>query len=135
MPRSDLRLIKRSAEFIPRSEVSKVPRERRGIYVLYLQRGVESSKFDVLYVGMARAGRGRGLMRRLRAHAKSARKRKWTHFSVFEVWDNVSDDEVVELEGLFRHIYRYDTRASPLNRARGFKRLSGVRNDKIAEWM
>jgi hypothetical protein len=34
---------------------------------------------------------------------------------VFEVWDNVRDEEVVELEGLFRHIYPRDTRADRLN--------------------
>jgi hypothetical protein len=34
---------------------------------------------------------------------------------VFEVWDNVRDEEVVELEGLFRHNYRRDTRAGRLN--------------------
>jgi len=33
------------------------------------------------------------------------------------------DEELAELEGLFRHIYRRDTKANRLNVQRGFKRL------------
>jgi len=67
------------------------------------------------------------------------RRRKgslWTHFSVFEVWDNIRDDEVKELEGLFRHIYRHDGRASKLNLQRGFKLLRKVRKNSgpIEKW-
>lgn len=32
--------------------------------------------------------------------------------SSFEVWDNVRDDEVAELEGLFGHLYRPDSAAT-----------------------
>ena len=47
----------------------------------------------------------------------------WTHFSVFEVWDNITQAEVVEPEGLFREIYRQDARANRLNKQRSFKTL------------
>lgn len=59
----------------------------------------------------------------------------WTHCSVFEVWDNIRDEEIIELEGLFRHIYRYDTKANSLNVQRGFKKLRKVRNASIEEWV
>lgn len=73
----------------------------------------------------------------IRARLKSHRRRKagsWTHFSVFEVWDNIRDEEVRELEGLFRHLYRYDSQASPLNTARGYKALRVLRNNKLESW-
>ncbi len=64
------------------------------------------------------------------------RKKKdlWTHFSVFEVWDNIRDDEIVELEGLFRHLYRKDSRANALAVQKRFRRATQVRNDRFEEW-
>jgi hypothetical protein len=123
MPESALRLVKSSAEFIPKDQVNQLPRGLRGIYVLYKQRSGAHPKYEVLYVGMAAAGRRTGLRGRLSSHARSKRKGKlWTHFSAFEVWDNIRDDEVAELEGLFRHIYRRDPAANRLNIQRGFKK-------------
>ena len=127
MPVSSLRLVKRSAEFISKESVNQLPRRLRGIYVLYKQRhrGVHP-KFD----GMAAAGRRGGIRGRLTSHAKSKRKGKlWTHFSAFEVWDNIRDEEIAELEGLFRHIYRKDPAANRLNIQRGFKKARKL--DKI----
>jgi hypothetical protein len=120
MPQSVLRLIKRAAEFIPKDHLAKLPRGRRGVYVLYRRR-VQSGKekFDVVYVGMAAAGRRGGIRGRLASHAKK-KAELWTHFSAFEVWDNISDAEVTELEGLFRHIYRKDSKANRLNVQRDF---------------
>ncbi len=72
---------------------------------------------------------------RLRVHRRKKGK-LWTHFSAFEVRDNVSEEEVKELEGLFRHIYRKDTRANKLNRQKAFKKLNTVRRDtKKEKWM
>jgi hypothetical protein len=69
------------------------------------------------------------------SHARSKRKGKlWTHFSIFEVWDNIRDEEVTELEGLFRHIYRKDPAANALNIQRGFKKASRVRQDDLRKW-
>jgi hypothetical protein len=76
-----------------------------------------------------------GIAGRLRSHARSERKKElWTHFSVFEVWDNITETEVAELEGLFRHIYRKDTRANRVNRQRSFKKLRTVRENQLRKW-
>ena len=130
MSESPLRLIKRFSEFQPLANVKQVPRSRRGIYVLYHRRTVSNvERFDVVYVGMATVG----MRGRLESHAKN-KKGLWTHFSAFEVWDNIRDEEIVELEGLFRHFYRKDSRANKLNVQRNFKKATKVRQDNFAEW-
>jgi hypothetical protein len=64
---------------------------------------------------------------RLFKHAKSKKKGDlWTHFSAYEVWENIRDKEIVELEGLFRHIYRKDSGANALNIQRRFKTVTKV---------
>jgi hypothetical protein len=130
MAGSALRLIKQSAEFRSIDEVPDVPTRRRGLYVLYKRRRKGGKEhFDVVYVGMARTG----IYRRLISHLKS-KHREWTHFSAFEVWDNVSDEEIVELEGLFRHLYRKDSKANGLNKQRKFHKLAKVRKDDFEQW-
>lgn len=65
---------------------------------------------------MAAAGRRGGIWGRLVGHSRSKRKASvWTHFSAFEVWDNIRDEEAAELDGLLRHIYRDDPEANTLN--------------------
>ena len=131
MEQSPLRLIKRSSEYILLDDINLIPRGLRGIYVLYNRRP-KLKTYDVVYVGMTLGGKG-GLRGRLKGH----RRKKvglWTHCSIFEVWDNIRNDEIVELEGLFRHIYRYDSRANKLNKQRGFKKLKMVRDSKFWEW-
>ncbi len=126
MPQSPLRLIMRCSEFLPRGRIRDLPKNRRGIYVLY-QYDSSSKKYDVVYVGMAT---GSGIRGRLTAHDKSLRKAVlWTHFSAFEVWDNIRNDEIAELEGLFRHIYRKDAQANRLNVRRVFKKLIDITKD------
>jgi hypothetical protein len=111
MSLSHLSFIRWCAEFRPKETLAKVPIKTRGIYAL-LKHYPKTNKFDVVYIGMAR---GSGVKARLWTHARSKRKGTlWTHFSVFAVWPNVSDDQVAELEGLFRHIYRQDSRANQL---------------------
>ena len=130
MEQSPLRLIKRSSEYIPLDDINLIPRGLRGIYVLYNRRP-KLKTYDVVYVGMTLGGKG-GLIGRLKGH----RRKKvglWTHCSIFEVWDNIRNDEIVELEGLFRHIYRYDSRANKLNKQRGFKKLKMVTDSKFSE--
>jgi hypothetical protein len=85
----------------------------------------------VVYVGMARGDKAT-MKRRLRSHSR--KKAGWTHFSIFEVWENISKNEIEELEGLFRHIYRSDTRANRLNVQRGYKKLKKIRNDDLETW-
>jgi hypothetical protein len=70
MPQSELCLIKNAPEYLPKSELKKVPRLTRGIYVLYLQRrplNGQRRRFDVVYVGMAR----RGIRGCLNTHCKT----------------------------------------------------------------
>jgi hypothetical protein len=132
MPASNLRLIKRYAEFCPKDSFVKVPLDTRGIYALMNEIvRLGKKKYDVVYIGMTNSGvRGR-----LRSHRNSKRKGKlWTHFSVFEVWDNITEAEIAELEGLFRHIYRKDTQANRVNRQRNFKKLRPLRNNKLLTW-
>ncbi len=121
MPVSELRLIKNSLEYLSKDELHKVPLHTRGIYALYKRRGrarAESHHYDFVYVGM---GRGIvGVKSRLRTHMRN-KGNLWTHFSVFEVWENIRDEEIAELEGLFRHLYQYDTKANSLNRQKGYQ--------------
>lgn len=123
MPHTPLRLIQRFVEYVPSADVLRVPRNLRGIYVLYQREKPRDrhkrDHYNVVYVGMARQG---GIRRRLRRHRKK-KIAKWTHFSIFEVWPNISDGEISELEGLFRHLFRYDAIASSLNKQRGYKAL------------
>lgn len=132
MPQSALRLVKRYAELLPKERVKDFPRRLRGIYVLYNQRP-RANKFDVVYVGMASAGRRSGIKGRLTTHSQK-KGSLWTHFSLYEVWDNIRDEEVRELEGLFRHIYRKDSQASKLNIQRGFKKLRQIRENDPSLW-
>lgn len=132
MPQSLLRLIERWAEFLPQVEAQSLPRKQRGIYVLY-SHSPESQHFDVVYVGMTSSGERGGIRGRLLRHAKK-KGRHWTHFSAFKVWDNIRDEEIVELEGLFRHIYRLDSRANALNVQRGFKQFAKIQHDNVSTW-
>ncbi len=115
---SALRLFKRREEYLPVESVDDLPRGMRGVYVLYKYRP-KIRRFDVVYVGMAAEG---GIRPRLRSH-KARKDGLWTHCSVFEVWENITPAEVKELEGIFRHIYRRDARASRLNVQRSFGRM------------
>src|SRR5687768_17341608 len=134
MPQSPLRLIRRFAELKPIDAVDELPRALRGFYVLYKKhRRNLKDYFDVVYVGMAAAGRRGGIRGRLRQHRKK-KAELWSHFSVYEVWENIRDDEIRELEGLFRHIYRTDASANRLNLARAFKTLQRVRQNKLSDW-
>jgi len=124
---SELRLIKRCVEFREKKDIKNLPPYLRGIYVLFKKRP-RLNKYDVVYIGMAAGTKTAGIRGRLRLHRR--RKGKlWTHFSAFGVWENISEEEIKELEGLFRHIYRKDTKANRLNQQRAFKKLNRVRRD------
>jgi hypothetical protein len=131
MPFSELRWIKRCAEYLPREQARRIPRRRRGIYVLF--RHVKDKEYEVVYVGMA-GGPNAGMRSRITAHNRRFSTNKWTHFSLFEVWDNISEAEVRELEGLVRHIFRRDPAALAESKQRGFKKLRLVRENKLAKW-
>ncbi len=91
--------------------------------------------YDVVYVGMAGGEVKSGIGGRLRSHVR--RKGKyWTHFSVYEVWDNIRESEVRELEGILRHLFRKDTRANTLAVQKGFIKLHRIRKQSQNEpWL
>ncbi len=130
MEQSPLRLIKRKQEHLPKSEVNNLPAGLRGIYVLYRHRR-RTGAYNVVYVGMARSGGRGGIRGRLKSH-RHYKGDLWTHCSLFEVWDNIRDEEVIELEGLFRQIYALDQKANLLNKQRSFGLLRQV-TDIIVE--
>ena len=137
MPQSPLRLVRRYAEHLPQCDIELLPRGLRGLYVLYRRRrgrGVRPTTFNVVYVGMAWSGNKGGIRGRLRSHVKR-KGELWTHVSVFEVWDNIRNDEIAELEGLFRHIYRLDAHANALNVVKGFKPLKRLNDSAVDTWV
>ena len=102
---SNCRFIKHVAEFVPLELSKNIPYDTRGIYALLNKHG---ARFDVIYVGKTI-----GLFSRLGQHQRDKRlKSKWTHFTLFEVHDNITDEEIRELEGLIRHMYREDSQAN-----------------------
>lgn len=129
---SPCRLIKNSVEFVPKDEITRVPPKTRGLYVLYNQQP-DTDAYDVVYIGMAR-GNESGIPGRLQQHRREKGK-LWTHYSAFEVWDNIREGEVEELEGLFRHLYRWDSQANSLNKQRSYKPLTLVKRSGKEDWL
>ena len=133
MPSSTCRFIKRVAEFVPQSQCKNVPDNTRGIYALLL-RSNGRQYFDVVYVGMS-AGKTNGIYARLGKHCKN-KEMDWDHFTIFEVHDNITNQEIVELEGLFRHMYRKDSQANKHNkqlRHKSFGKIA-VSKKSLGEW-
>jgi len=120
-----MRLIKSALEYRSVDELNAVPRGLRGIYALYRKHG---RSYNVVYVGMsAREATGR-IRSRLYQHSRK-KAADWTHFSYYEVWDNISDLEIRELEGIFRQLYRFDSKANLLNKQVTHKNLLKVRKE------
>ncbi|MGD9714492.1 MAG: GIY-YIG nuclease family protein [Thermomicrobiales bacterium] len=130
MPTSICYLFKNVMEYRPAADIEQVPNNTRGIYVLY--KAGRGRRKSVVYIGMA-SGEKSGAKGRLKSH----RRRKadlWTHFSVFEVWDNITREQVQELEGMFRHIYRHDPKANRLNVQKSYRPLVRVRRKSEKTW-
>jgi|SRR5689334_3629732 len=120
-------LIKKRAQWRPKEESSHIPPATRGIYALLQKTGKD--RYDVVYIGMtSRSSVGRRLAR----HKNS--KKIWNHFSIFEVRDNIKEQQILELEGLFREIYRKDTKANRFNRIGKYGKLQDVRIDDLKSW-
>ena len=67
-------------------------------------------------------------------HKRSqTRSSKWSHFSFYEVHDNISEREISELEALILHIFHKDHQALPLNTARCNSGLLRVRNNNMKD--
>src|SRR5260370_2279598 len=123
-----VKLIELHTEWRPKEDIEGLPAGVRGIYVL-LKHKTLTKTYDVVYIGMARRGDG-GVRSRLLKHRRSKKKgSEWTHFSVYSVWPNISDDEVAELEWLLKHIYRRDSRANKLARQKSFRSLRSTREN------
>jgi hypothetical protein len=130
MPRAECKFIKRLDEFLPKTEISNVPANTRGIYALLKEK--EKDSFDVVYIGLSAWGKECGIASRLRKHNRK-KGVEWTHFTIFEVHDNISDNEICELEGLFRHIYRKDTTANRLNKQVRYKKFNKI-SKSLKKW-
>jgi hypothetical protein len=127
MSASSTRFIRRCAQWIPKEESRHIPHATRGIYAL-LHRHPGKDKYDVVYIGMtARSSIGRRL-------ARHKKPKAWSHFSIFEVKRSVGENELKELEGLLREIYRKDTQANRFNKQKKFRKLQDVREDKLVKW-
>lgn len=128
-----LRLIKRCLLFQKWDEKDKaksIPNITRGVYVLYKQKRKE---FNVFYIGVAGVKKNpkKGIGSRLSQHARDPKKQgRWTHYSAFEVHDNITTDDILELEGLLLRIFRYDPRIKLDNRQGGSKKFDRVRGKK-----
>jgi hypothetical protein len=129
MPKqAPLRLIKCCRLYVPRGTWD-IPSVTRGMYVLYNKRPHRRKKkiFEVFYIGVGGVSEKAqsGVGARIKNHDKT--KEGWTHYSFFEVHDNVSHKEILELEGLFLRVFRHDPRVKLENKQHGsmiFKRLS-----------
>jgi len=91
-------------------------------------------KFDVVYIGMARRGAGGVRSRLLKLRRSKKKGPQWSHFSVYSVWPRIPDAEIAELEGLFRHIDRRDTRANKLARQKTFGLLRATHKNDFRKW-
>jgi hypothetical protein len=130
MPWAFCSFIKRIAEFRPKTEIDHVPPNTRGIYALLKKSGKD--QFDVVYIGLS-AGERAGMTSRLRSHRRK-KGAKWTHFTIFEVHDNITRAQIRELEGLIRHIYRKDALANRLNKQLRHKPFLKIRKNNLKKW-
>lgn len=119
-------LFKSFYEFIPAEDLQNLPKKMRGVYALYKQDG---KFFNLMYVGMTDSGAKGRLINHNRA-----KNGAWTHCSVFEVWDNITTEQIKELEALFLHVLRKDATANSLNIQKGSSVFSALhRETKIRQ--
>jgi hypothetical protein len=129
-----LRLIKRWRRYEDRGDWEPIPHKARGLYVLYKEGPANRDSKDktrvmqVAYIGIAGIGKRltTGIGARLRNHDKS--KKDWTHYSFFEVHDNVTREDIRELESLLLVIFRHDPRIELANKYRGSSKLHRLRD-------
>jgi len=130
---TSLYLFKNAAERWEIDKIDEIPNFIRGIYALLQE---NCSAMNVVYIGMARGDNSgiKGRLKKHRAAMKKDPKRSWTHFSAFEVWDNISKQQVEELEGVFRQIYAKDLLANTYNKQKTFKPLKSIVRNNGSEW-
>lgn len=123
MPKqSPFRIIKRCRFYEKKGTWDYDKPVTRGLYVLYNKEG---KHYDVKYIGVGGIGLDEksGIFGRLKKHEKT--KMDWTHYSFFEVHDNITRDEIRELESLFLTIFEADSKISIINKQK--------RSNKIKE--
>jgi hypothetical protein len=123
MPKqAPLRTIKAWYPYREKSEAASIQPMTRGFYVLYKQM---KSGYHVRYIGVGGLGEKSAIGGRIKGHIRN--KKDWTHFSYFEVHDNVTSEDILELEGLLLQIFRDDDRIDLTNLQVGSKRFRKVR--------
>jgi len=140
MPQQSLlRIIKRWRRYEPRGKWTYLLPVTRGVYILYKKGSIRPNEkqkkdYQTIYIGVAGVSKDpkRGIGGRLREHDKTWKKGTWTHYSFFEVHDNVSRDEILELESFLLAIFRYDSRIKLENKQRSSARFWRLR--KKAAW-
>ena len=110
--------------------IAALPDKVRGIYVLYVK---DEKYMNAVYVGITR-GKAIGVKSRLRSHL-TKKKGGWTHFSFFEVWDNIPKEQVEELEGLFLNIFGKDRNSLGLNVVKANTKLNSITRKGRADWL
>ena len=100
----------------------------RGFYVLYQKDG---DNFNVKYIGVGGIGKNEnsGIFGRLKVHDKT--KKDWDYYSFFEVHDNITREEIRELEILLLTIFRKDKNVSLVNKQLKAKKISRLSNNKM----
>ncbi len=124
---SIFRLIKRWKRYQEKDSWSAVPKNTRGIYALYHKSA--GNHYAARYIGVAGLGPtgGGGIRGRLKSHVH--RIKKWSHFSFLEVHDNITREEIRELEILLLAIFRHDPHVKLANKQKGSKKLYQLLND------
>jgi hypothetical protein len=129
MPSAPRFLIKRIVESVPRTEISGIPGYTRGIYVLLKK--IDESKYAVVYIGRAT---GRQVCFHARISDHHRKKKDWSHFSLFEVHDNITKEMIGEIEALILHIYSRDSRANMHNLQRRSSIFDKITASNLANW-
>lgn len=126
-----LRIIKRWRRYEERGSWGRVPLRTRGFYILYKKRPSRRKVYDVIYIGVAGIGKKlrQGIIARLKAHDQNIKD--WTHFSFFEVHDNITGDDIRELESLLLSIFRHDSRVRLQNVQKGSRTLTKLRHSRM----
>lgn len=131
MPKQSLfRLIKRWKQYEPKDNRTKVLKLTRGIYILYQK--ISENAYEVVYIGVAGLGKtgGGAINNRLKRH--NQRIKTWTHFSYFEVHDNVASEDIREIEALLLGIFQHDSRITLANKQKGSTKLRLLKN--ASQW-
>jgi hypothetical protein len=128
MPKQSLlRIVKRWKQYEPRERYLTVPPMTRGFYVLYKQ-GLQG-QYKVHYIGIGGLGDKSAIGGRIKSHQK--RKSEWTHFSYFEVHDNIGADEIREMEQLLLAIFADDSRIALTNIRKGSRNFKEARHPQM----